>query len=77
MIFLSAGLKYHDITVRIKSKNAGTFSVMESPDAICENTAPDMAKKKPAYAHSFSKGNLGISKATTPRIFQMPSIVRK
>ncbi len=36
---------------------------MESPDAICENTAPDMAKKKPAKAHSFSKGNLGISNA--------------
>jgi hypothetical protein len=48
MIFLSSGLKYHDITVRIRSNNAGTFAVMESPDAICENTAPDMAKKKPA-----------------------------
>ena len=41
MIFLSAGLKYHDITVRIRSNNEGNISLMESPDAICENTAPD------------------------------------
>ncbi len=48
MIFLSAGLKYHDTTVRISNINEGATSFMESPDAICENTAPDMAKKKPA-----------------------------
>jgi hypothetical protein len=48
MIFLSAGLKYHDTTVRIRSNNEGNISFMGSPDAICENTAPDMAKKKPA-----------------------------
>ena len=48
MIFLSAGLKYHDTTVRIRSNNGGNISFTELPDAICENTAPDMAKKKPA-----------------------------
>lgn len=48
MIFLSAGLTYHDTTVRISSNNAGDIAFTESPDAICENTAPDMAKKKPA-----------------------------
>jgi hypothetical protein len=48
MIFLSAGLKYHDTTVRIRSSNGGNISFMASPDAICENIAPDMAKKKPA-----------------------------
>lgn len=48
MIFLSAGLKYHDTTVMISNTSEGTISFMESPDAICENTAPDMAKKEPA-----------------------------
>jgi hypothetical protein len=48
MIFLSAGLKYQDTTVRIRSSNGGAISLKELPDAICENTAPDMAKKKPA-----------------------------
>src|SRR5256714_15275740 len=48
MIFLSAGLKYHDVTVRIRSNNAGIFWVTESPDEICEKTAPDMTKKNPA-----------------------------
>ncbi len=47
MIFLPAGLKYHDATVRIKSNKGGNISFIELPDAICENTAPDMAKKKP------------------------------
>ncbi len=47
MIFLSAGLKYHDATIRIRSSNEGNILFMV-PDAICENTAPDMAKKKPA-----------------------------
>ena len=77
MIFLSAGLKYHDITVRISSNNAGNISFIGSPNSMCENTAPDMIKKKPAYVHSFSKGNLGISNATTPKILQMPSAVNK
>ena len=48
MIFLSAGLKYHDTTIRISNNNEGAISFMESPDAIRENAAPDMAKKKPA-----------------------------
>ncbi len=48
MIFLSTGLKYHDTTVRISNNNEGNISFTGSPDAICENTAPDMAKKKPA-----------------------------
>jgi hypothetical protein len=48
MLFLSAGLTYHDTTVRISSNNAGDIAFTESPDAICENTAPDMAKEKPA-----------------------------
>ncbi len=47
MIFLSAGLKYQDTTVRISNNNDGNISFTE-PDAICENAAPDMAKKKPA-----------------------------
>jgi hypothetical protein len=48
MIFLSAGLKYHDTAVRIRSSNEGNISPTELPDAICENIAPDMTKKKPA-----------------------------
>jgi hypothetical protein len=75
--FLSAGLKYHDTTVSTRSSNEGNSSLTELPDAICENIAPDIIKKNPAYAHSFSKGSLGISNATTPKIFQTPSIVRK
>jgi hypothetical protein len=48
MIFLSGGLKDHDTTVRISNNNEGNIPLMESPHAICENIAPDMAKKKPA-----------------------------
>jgi hypothetical protein len=48
MIFLSAGLKYQDTTIRSNNTNAGANAFKESPDAICENTAPDMTKKKPA-----------------------------
>jgi len=48
MIFLLAGLKYQDTTVRMSSSNAGNISLMGSADAICENIAPDIKKKKPA-----------------------------
>ncbi len=48
MIFLSAGLKYQDSTTMIRSTNEGNISFKELPDAICENIAPDIAKKKPA-----------------------------
>ena len=48
MIFLPAGLKYQDTTVRISNNNGGNISFTELTEAICENTAPDMAKKKPA-----------------------------
>jgi hypothetical protein len=48
MIFLFEGPKYYDATVRIRSSNEGNISFMESPVTICENAAPDMAKKKPA-----------------------------
>ena len=48
MILLSAGLKYQDTTVKTSSNNAGSIAVMESPDARCENIAPDTTKKKPA-----------------------------
>ena len=48
MILLSSGLKYHDATIRISNDIAGNIAYMESPDAIRENAAPDMAKKKPA-----------------------------
>ena len=66
MIFLFAGLKYHDTTVRIKSNDEGNNSVTGSLTAICENIAPDMMKKKP-----------GMSTAMVPKIFQMPSIVKR
>ena len=46
--FLLAGLKYHDVRVRIKSSNGGKISLIVLPFAICENIAPDMEKKKPA-----------------------------
>src|SRR2546427_12823265 len=44
MIFLSAGLKYQDTTVRISNSNEGAISFMESADAICENTALPAAR---------------------------------
>src|SRR5690606_24457402 len=48
LILLSAGLKYQDITVSTRS-NMGPKSVMAASwTAICEITAPDIAKKKPA-----------------------------
>lgn len=48
MIFLSAGLKYQDITVRRSNNKEGNILFKGLPDASCENIAPDMAKKKPA-----------------------------
>ena len=48
MIFLPAGLKYHDATVRINNSNEGNKALMGSPVAICENIAPDITKKMPA-----------------------------
>jgi hypothetical protein len=77
MHFLTAGLKYHDTRVRTRSNNDGINELRESPTARCEKIAPDMAKKKPAYAHSFRIGDFGISTAATPRIFQTPRIVRR
>lgn len=47
MIFLSAGRKNHETMVKINNNNEGNISFVE-PDEICENIAPDMAKKKPA-----------------------------
>ena len=77
MIFLSSGLKYHDTTVRISNTSEGNSSFMELPAAIWENTAPDIAKKKPAYAHSLTSLNRGIKIAITPSIFQAPRMYRK
>ena len=77
MIFRSAGLKYQDSTVMISNTRDGTILLKESPDAIWDNTAPDMAKKKPAYAHSFNRLNFGIKMAITPSIFQIPRMVKK
>ena len=47
-MWLPTGLKYQDITVKIKSKDEGHISFTESPHAKCENMAPDITKKKPA-----------------------------
>ncbi len=58
IIFLSTGLKYHDSTVNIRSKDEGMNAPIGLPTAMCENIAPDNRKKNPAYAHSFNKGNL-------------------
>jgi hypothetical protein len=58
--------------------NTGPKSVEASSfTAKCETTAPDIAKKKPAYAHSFNKPNLGIKIAITPKSFQTPKSVKK
>jgi hypothetical protein len=48
MIFLFPGLKYHDTAVRARSSSEGNISLIELPDAICENIAPVVRKKKPA-----------------------------
>jgi hypothetical protein len=77
MSFLLGGLKYQDITVKMSSITEGNIALKVSLISICENTAPDIVKKIPAYAHSFSKGNLGISKTMVPKIFQTPSMVKK
>ena len=69
--------QYQESKVRTNNNKDGNSTLMELPDARCENIAPVVRKKKPAYAHSFSSGNLGTSKAITPKIFQTPSIVRK
>jgi hypothetical protein len=75
--FRLAGLKYQDIKVRISNNRDGKISLAGSPATIWENTAPDMAKKKPAYAHSFNNVNLGISNTITPNIFQVLNKVRE
>ena len=48
MIFLVEGLKYQDNKVSNKRSNEGAISFTESPDAIWDIAAPDIAKKKPA-----------------------------
>jgi len=46
--FLLAGRKYQDTTVRTSSNTGPKYSAAPSLMARWENTAPDMAKKKPA-----------------------------
>ncbi len=46
--FFDAGLKYQDTTVRTSSNVGPNSSLQGSLTAICEYTAPDMEKKKPA-----------------------------
>ncbi len=72
MIFLSAGLKYHDNMVNTAKTAGAIICKCTSPAAICEITAPVMVKNNPAYAHSLSNLNPGINMAITPNIFQMP-----
>lgn len=43
-----AGLKYQDAQIRVSSIKAGNVFFMASPEARCENKAPDITKKKPA-----------------------------
>src|ERR1700743_1782374 len=45
---LSAGLKYQDTAIITISSTDGNSSLHGSPDSRCENTAPDIQKKKPA-----------------------------
>ncbi len=47
MIFLSECRKNHETKVKINNNNEENISFAE-PNAIWENIAPDMAKKKPA-----------------------------
>lgn len=48
MSFRSVGLKYQDITVRTIKSVGPKKSFALSFAAKCENSAPDIAKKKPA-----------------------------
>ena len=47
-IFLFAGLKCQDTSVRISNSIGPNSSFAECPNARCENMAPDIEKKKPA-----------------------------
>jgi hypothetical protein len=53
MIFLSAGLKYHDTTVSVSNNNEGNISFIV-PDAICENIAPDIGHQKVYFPFQMS-----------------------
>src|SRR5262245_48967675 len=66
---LSAGLKYQDTAVSTINKEGPKSSVALDRATIWETIAPDMLKKKPAYAHSLINGNRGTSTAITPKIF--------
>lgn len=48
LTLLPSGRKYHERTVRTSSRTGGKISPMPSPTTMRENSAPDMAKKKPA-----------------------------
>lgn len=74
MIFLSTGLKYQDKKIISNKIREGKASVKGCPITICDMAAPDMTKKKPAYAHSFNRGAFGISMVITPKIFHAPII---
>src|SRR3546814_9528378 len=58
-ILRSAGRKYQDAIMAIRSVRDGTTSTNGSFMMIWEIAAPVIAKKKPAYAHSFSKERFG------------------
>jgi hypothetical protein len=48
MSFLSAGLKFHDITVSMSNSAGPKISFAPSPTARCEIIAPVIIKKNPA-----------------------------
>lgn len=48
LIFLSAGLKYQETMVSIRSSVGPKYSEAASPTAKCVKIAPDIKKKKPA-----------------------------
>ena len=49
MIFLSAGRKYNDTTVRNSNSNEAAISFTESPDAICEKYRSRHGKERALY----------------------------
>jgi hypothetical protein len=48
IIFLPAGLKYHDSSLSIRSSDEGMNAIIGLPTAICVNIAPDKRKRNPA-----------------------------
>src|SRR6185295_8661444 len=74
---LLAGRSAHDAATSARKTSGATMSAAPSPTKARVAAAPVRSKKKPAYAHSFTRGMPGTVIATAPSNFQTPMMTAK